>query len=200
MRKYESKLRDDHAESSRQAISSAVQMLVETKQISRITIRDICQYAGVSVGTFYLYFKNKEQALLYQYHFSDDQFRKMTFRPEAAPLENLAEVMCHYIHMMDVGRINSTRQLYISHLSYSDPYFFSKDRGLTHQLTTWVEAGQKDGTIRITEDSDDIVISLLRFLRGLLYDLAIRTEYIDLSTWNEKSCSAAVEYLSVFKA
>lgn len=200
MRKYESKLRDDQAESSRQAISSAVQMLVETKQISHIAIRDICQYAGVSVGTFYLHFRNKEQALLYQYHYSDDRFQQMTFQPGATPLENLAEVMCHYVRMMDVDRINSIRQLYISHLSCSDPYFFSKDRGLTRQLTAWVEAGQEDSTIRTTESADDVVISLLRFLRGLLYDLAIRTEYIDLSVWNEKSCRAAVEYLSVFKA
>lgn len=200
MRKYESKLRDNQAENTKQAISSAVQLLVDTKQISHIAIRDICQQAGVSVGTFYLHFKNKEQALLYQYHFSDDRFQQMTFEPTATALENLAKILCHYIQMMDVGRINSIRQLYISHLSYSDPYFFSKDRGLTRQLTLWVDAGQRDGTILISESSDDIVTNLLRFLRGLLYDLAIRTEYIELSTWTEKACSAAVGYLNVFKA
>ena len=200
MRKYESKLRDERAEGTKRAISLSVQKLVEEKELARITIREICQEAGISIGAFYVHFKNKEQALLYQYHFSDDIFAGMHFPPQNTPLENLSEILCAYVRMMDVSRINSVRQLYISHLSYSDPYFFSQNRDMTRQLTHWVAVGQEDGTIKRTESPDDITVSLLRFLRGLLYDLAIRTEYIDLTTWTEKSCRAAVDYLTVFRA
>lgn len=48
---------------TQQKIYSAVKQLLTEKTANEISIQDICQYAGIGVGTFYHYYKSKTEAI-----------------------------------------------------------------------------------------------------------------------------------------
>lgn len=76
-------------------VQAAVEVIQE-KEISEITIRDICEKADISIGSFYYYFQSKDDLLfsfvtedLFDYHLS-------------APEENIVERVTElYLHMIE---------------------------------------------------------------------------------------------------
>ena len=78
-------------EQTRRKIVEAVHECMREADLSDITIRSVCQRAGVSIGTFYLYFSCKEAALLYGYRQADAQFEALKLTSE--PWENIQRIM-----------------------------------------------------------------------------------------------------------
>lgn len=198
MRKYDSKIRAQQAEITKSQIAKTFEKLIHSKDIRSISIKEICKEAGVSVGTFYLYFENKEEALLYNYHISDDIFSNIELEKDRCPIENLNIILNKYIEMIDFNLMNNMRQTYIAHLMYFDEYFFSWDRGLICKILECVDCGQQQGRLTTEYSNKEITIKILRFIRGCLYDLLIREKLIDLESWKSEVIVDINKYVSIF--
>ena len=61
-------------QTTRDALYDAVNSLVEEMDFDAIRIQDICARAGISMGTFYHYFQNKEDLLIDRYFRSNRHF------------------------------------------------------------------------------------------------------------------------------
>ena len=59
--------RQKQAKATKKKITGVVLEMCRKRDISDITISEICEAAGVSVGTFYHYFKTKEEILTVSY-------------------------------------------------------------------------------------------------------------------------------------
>ena len=70
-------IKTSKAENTKTNIIKALEQLSKDQNLDNIKIRDICTLANISVGTFYLYFKSKEEAILYIYQQCDEQFRNL---------------------------------------------------------------------------------------------------------------------------
>ena len=57
--------RDEAAPDMRQNLLDAAITLLRTKGAEYVTVRNVCEQAGVSVGTYYHYFRNKDDLLTY---------------------------------------------------------------------------------------------------------------------------------------
>ena len=55
--------RQVNAQITRQKLIDSVKELLKTKPFDKINVASITQYAGVAKGTFYVYFKRKEDIL-----------------------------------------------------------------------------------------------------------------------------------------
>lgn len=199
MRKYDSKIRSQQAEKTKEQISKVIENLLVSRDIKSVSIKEICKEAQVSVGTFYLYFESKEQALLYNYHMADALFDEISLDDTKSPITNLNIIFEEYINMVDFNLINNTKQIYMAHIIYFDEYFFSWDRALTSIVLKLIEEGQEKNLIMNEYTSKEISIKILRFVRGILYDLVIRTKLIDLDTWKQESVEDINRYIKIFE-
>lgn len=199
MRKYDSKIRSQQAEKTKEQISKVIENLIVSRDIKSVSIKEICKEARVSVGTFYLYFESKEQALLYNYHMADALFDEISLDDTKSPITNLNIIFEEYINMVDFNLINNTKQIYMAHIIYFDEYFFSWDRALTSIVLKLIEEGQEKNLIMNEYTSKEISIKILRFVRGILYDLVIRTKLIDLDTWKQESVEDINRYIKIFE-
>lgn len=198
MRKYNSEIRSSQAEETKRKLSMSLAKMCEKNDLKSISIKALCDSIEVAVGTFYLYFKNKEEALLYSYHVSDDYFNSLNL-DEKDVLESLEAIFQVYFKMMSQDEATSSlKQTYIAHLSYYDDYFFSKTRSLFSLIDEIIQNGQEQKIIIDTIDSDALADKLLRFARGILYDLAIRYISVVDNQWRQEAVADMMQYLSLF--
>lgn len=198
MRKYNSEIRSSQAEETKRKLSMSLAKICEKNDLKSISIKALCDSIEVAVGTFYLYFKNKEEALLYSYHVSDDYFNSLNL-DEKDVLESLEAIFQVYFKMMSQDEATSSlKQTYIAHLSYYDDYFFSKTRSLFSLIDEIIQNGQEQKIIIDTIDSDALADKLLRFARGILYDLAIRYIPVVDNQWRQEAVADMMQYLSLF--
>lgn len=198
MRKYNSEIRSSQAEETKRKLSMSLAKMCEKNDLKSISIKALCDSIEVAVGTFYLYFKNKEEALLYSYHVSDDYFNSLNL-DEKDVLTSLEAIFQVYFKMMSQDEATSSlKQTYIAHLSYYDDYFFSKTRSLFSLIDEIIHNGQEQKIIIDTIDSDALADKLLRFARGILYDLAIRYIPVVDNQWHQEAVADMMQYLSLF--
>lgn len=83
---------------NKQAIIDATIQLIKTKGADYITVRHVCDEAHIGTGTFYYYFKNKDQLLM---HFlKDAEFARIQLEE---PISNIAFRQAElYQHLINV--------------------------------------------------------------------------------------------------
>lgn len=57
--------KDEHTEDSRQKIIDTTITLIRENGADHITVRSVCDAAGLSIGTFYHHFKDKDDLMMY---------------------------------------------------------------------------------------------------------------------------------------
>lgn len=151
--------------------------LLESDGYENIRIEDICQKAGVSTGTFYNYFKSKNEILQLIYRKGDDYFEK-TVWPDVATLktEYAVELFFRYYAQYNINTgMTTLKQLY-----NPENEFFTKKRGMQHVLNAVIEKGQARGELDMEISSDDIVADLFILARGIVYDWCLKNGDFDL--------------------
>ena len=167
-------------------ILDAVHKLLLHSDLDRIKIRDICKEAGISLGSFYVYFSSKEEAILYIYRNCDENFSELEL--SASVEDNIRLILLTYFRMVDLENVNFNRQIYICHLTHFDEYFFREDRPLFIILSEQISL--LGGSVDVRE----ITWNILDFMRGCIYNLCIRFED-DTAGWLEHSVDRTYEYL-----
>ena len=94
---------------------AAIQVLL-VDGLARLTTTRVAVRAGVSVGTLYQYFPNKEAMLfaILQQHFEEvtSAFEAIEFKEESAPLVQVAERIADAYVSVKIARPDATRALY----------------------------------------------------------------------------------------
>lgn len=173
---------------TRDKIVSAVEECMRHKELSELTIREICKTAGISIGAFYLYFPCKEAALLYVYRQADRVFTQLVLR--AGPLENIRQIMDAYLHMVNLDNLPIIRQIYICHIKYCDPYFFDENRPVFVIL--------REQTARLVSDtprSKELVWKLLTYARGLIFHACCQDAARLPDDWHKEQLKELMTFL-----
>lgn len=171
---------------TRKRIINSVKLLLSTTDIKDIKIRDICKKADVSVGTFYVYFSCKEEAILYIYRECDQDFEALDLTDDI--MSNISSILKTYFEMVTLDDMLLVRHVYICHLSYYDSYFFDENRILfqllNHQLYLLTKRN----------DTKDITWQVLDYARGCIYNLCIRFD-ANITGWVEKQVNQTCNYI-----
>lgn len=167
-------------------IIKVLEQLSKNQNLDNIKIRDICALANISVGTFYLYFKSKEEAILYVYQQCDEQFTNLKLIDD--PLDNIYQILDTYYHMVDINNINFDRTIYKCHLSHHDDYFFSEERPL------FIILNQQIIDYTNNPDCKKITWDILEFCRGRIYNACISFRELD-NNWYHQQIDKTISYL-----
>lgn len=177
------------SEQTKEHILYAVSKLMKREDLSEINVRAICKEAGISIGTFYLYFPCKEAAVLYCYRGADEVFEGMELKQ--TPIHNIEAIMETYFKMVNLDDMCTIRQLYICHIKYHDAYFFSEKRPVFQRLYKEI-----DRIVSKEEKSKCIAMQALTAARGMIFHICCIDESDIDQDWHEKSTSELMQYIA----
>ena len=178
--------RPNQTEKTRRKIVEAIHASMKEADLSDITIRSVCNKAGVSIGTFYLYFSCNEAALLHGYHQADEQFLHCSWEEDA--WNSIRKIMTCYLKMVTLEDMHAVRQIYICHIKYHDTYFFDEQRPIFQLLAAEV------GKLVSKTAVKDVTWGLLT-IWGLIYHACWQRLQI-APDWHEKQLEELMDYLS----
>jgi AcrR family transcriptional regulator len=196
--KKEPTLRQLQADATRAKIYDVAVKLMEDKGFQKTTIEEIASKAGVSVGTFYHYFKSKE-AVFFDLFKKADEYFEHTVAPvldkaAASGLSASAQVVLFFKYY---GTYNVSRgfanisQLY----NTKNQLFTKKGRYMQQLLKRIITKGQSSGQLTRKMKADDIVEFLFIANRGVVYDWCINGGSYDLVAKSESYTEILVKVL-----
>lgn len=162
---------------TRELIQKTGLELMRKKGYGAVTIREICAEAGVSIGTFYVYFESKSD--LYRDMFKEnDQFFSEKVAPELreGPADQkIKRFVSHY------ARLNiRTGEADMKVLYTTDNKWFTKYRPMQAVLEEIVRQGQEAGELTSAKSAQEIVDMIFVFMRGCCYDWCMKKGSYDL--------------------
>lgn len=170
----------ERARRTREHILAQGLALMQERGLRDTTIRDICEAAEVSVGTFYSYFKDKGELFRYSFQAPGPEFANFLHQNiigSTAQEQILAFVK--YYTWLNIG----TGQEELEHI------FLHRTRGLHDNqnpiysvLYNIIQAGQDSGEILPEPDAAQIVDSIRIYLRGCVYEWVMGDRTFDLES------------------
>lgn len=179
-------LRKKQAMVTRQTIFDVGHDLILKKGFYKVTVDDICLEAGVSKGTFYSYFKSKEELVFQQVIKMDDYYAnvlpKLVAKKKTTHEKMMMIANCALTNIAKNIGIANTKVAFQSQIAVEMDYskMASESRPLFTLIKDVTEEGQRNGTIRIDVKSDEITRMWLRVMRGLIFDWCLTNGKFDL--------------------
>lgn len=152
--------------------------LMKERGFDRTTIRDICEAAEVSVGTFYAYFRDKGD--LFQYNFQEKGPAFANFLTGNLAGRNARERIMDFVRYyawLNIGTDRAELERMFLQPSYNS---FPGNLEAYDVVYTVVLDGQRSGEITQRLDANQIVDMLRVFLRGCVYEWIMGGRIFDL--------------------
>lgn len=170
------------SEKTYQAFIDAIMEQIMQGDLEHFTIRSLCSRLGLSPRTFYLYFENKEHAILQCYQRHENALLKEILQS----LSNIQDPMEKVLQIFDtkikvsLQMISLGRELYVCALHYYDPYLFSEEIPLYKYVKQALEECLEKKVCTFDMDVPDLTWELIDFSRGIVFDYYLRQESYDL--------------------
>lgn len=166
------------AQATYENIYNAAMSLVEKEGFKNITVRKICEKAGVSIGSFYNYFNSKEDILNEIFKKADDFFLNVVANNldgENAK-EKIVKFFIYYAEYCKRDKLDQLKQIY----NTSNPMFIKKGRPMQEVLKKVVEEGIEKGELITDMTPDEVVKFFFIALRGVIFDWCLHDGSYDL--------------------
>lgn len=167
--------RQQQSINTRKRIEDAANVCFARKGMAYTLISDIVQEAGVSVGTFYHYFKNKDELLIRQYESFDMEFvdRAEELLVGDDTMESLLRFACFFSRgsYKEEGKAANLEYLK-ARPSITMEELWPKNRPYFLVLCTMIAKGQFSGELRRDMPPEEMAELIMMFTRGYNIDWA----------------------------
>jgi AcrR family transcriptional regulator len=171
--------RQEQARETKNRIYASAIELMEQQGFDNITIADISEKAGVSVGAFYHYFSSKNDILAEIFHRADEYFSTQvvhSLSQEANVPEQIVKYFDYYAKFNLMSGVETTQQLFNPKIKF----FIMEDRPMFEILLALILKGQEKNEIRGNIDAKELVRYLFVMARGLVFDWSLHNGEYDL--------------------
>jgi TetR/AcrR family transcriptional regulator, fatty acid metabolism regulator protein len=186
--------RQAQAQKTKSKIYKVATQLMDKKGFNNTTIEEISKKAKVSVGTFYLYYRSKDEIFQELFHRADTYYKN-----QVAPhlkgknaLDQIAIFFQYYARYNQTRGLDAIRQLY----NTKNKLFVSKNRFMHLLLIQIIEAGQQQRKLTSADTPQEIADSLFIMARGVVYDWCLHDGEYELE---EAMVRHIARLLSIFK-
>lgn len=184
---------ETRAQVTREKLLKAAIKLVNRDGMKQLTVRNICDEAGLSTGSFYNLFSGKEDLISYylKYAFAPYREKAVEEGKEHGPIERILVLYRAYVqYCKDMG-LEFVSGLYASN---HNPFFDfmhrdAKDDFIIASVRTYLEEGIEKGVVRSDIDLDEAMLRIAAASTGLLFYWCVFEGNIDL----EYEVDAAIE-------
>lgn len=173
--------RKEQAAKTKSRIVKSIMDLLSENSWNVITIRDICNESGMSVGAFYHYFKNKEEAILATNTIFDEWLQhKLDKKHFASYREELLYVIdCYTANSVYCGSAGIA--LILSNDLITTDTYNDEDRFLAKKIKSCISAAVLAGEFSSDTDAEILTTEILCIIRGVNYEWCMKKEGFDIS-------------------
>lgn len=182
------------AKNTQEKIYNVAIELIEKKGFNNITVAEICNTAGVSIGSFYNYFESKHSILDKIFKVADDFFLNVVANNLKGNTiqEQIVEYFHYYADFNADKGLDFVKQLY----TVKNNLFATKGRHMQIVLQDIIEKGQRNGDITTEMTSEEIVDYLFISVRGAIYNWCLHDGAYDLSQFIDKYVERLIKSIS----
>ena len=172
MRKNIPTKRQLQAAETRNAIYNAAIELMDAEGYENITIAEISEKAGVSVGSFYHHFESKHDILAEIFRKGDEYFLDNVAGQltATASKDQIVEYFRHYARFCVATTVETTQQLFNPKVKF----FVQDDRAMLQVLEGIIQEGIDTGQISSDRDAFSLVRMFFVFARGIVFDWSLQ--------------------------
>lgn len=195
--------RSVRSKEAKQRIYNAALRIVDEYGADYVTVANICEVAGISVGNFYHHFASKEELLANFFLAAYEEFEDES-EPEGTgdPLSDVVEFYCAYSRFCQEHGLEFTRNFYSprnsalrmpEHQSAGNRFAMpSLDR--THRQ---LEAAKEAGLIREDVDASKLTDELCTIEKGAVFSWCVAEGSFDVVEYTRRLMT---NYLGSFRA
>src|SRR5471030_876337 len=142
--------------------------LMEKNGYESMKIEDVCKKAKVSVGSFYNYFKSKNDILSEIFKRADNYFENEVIGNihSSNSLDKIVEFFTYYASYNELVGIDTMKQLY----NFNNKLFITEGRYMQNSVKDIIIEGQNKGEISTVMTPNEISKYLFIAARGIAYD------------------------------
>ena len=181
----------------KQAISTKKRILDTSMKLMKeygydaMTIKQICDEAGVSTGAFYHHLGSKDGIIIEGYSECDRYFEKYVINNLKS--DNIIDRIIEYIgyqmkYAVEIG-IDTITQIYKAQLTNANEFFLSDKRALSSNLLILIKEAQNENLLRDDFTAEEIRDELLLISRGTIYNWSQKNGSFDLIGYCNKLIS-----------
>lgn len=164
--------RKEQAQLTKKRIFDTTMRLIHKKGYGKITIREICQNAQISVGTFYLYFSSKDDILLEIYHKTDQKLSFPALRFDTDT--DYPFLICMYFsiyltHMAETQEKELLCEIYRNALASGNNQFLNPERPLYKAVLSALVAAAENGSLCPPHTPALVCQKLFLFVQSYVY-------------------------------
>lgn len=173
---------------TKDALFKSLLKLSREKGFDKVTIRDICTDAEISIGSFYHHFKSKEELAKETYFQTDRLINEDFVRlcEASSPKDNLYNILKIYVEYVDTEVGMLIKAYYRLLIDITTISAFEPERLYFSTLKDILGKCGASGFVKEQEDYTDIAEYCLRFVRGLMFDWCVNDGSYDLKEQFEK--------------
>jgi TetR/AcrR family transcriptional regulator, fatty acid metabolism regulator protein len=170
--------RQEQALETKNRIYTAAIELMDREGFENITIAEISEKAGVSVGAFYHYFESKNDILAEIFHQADEYFSTQVASglTKGSIPDQIIGYFDHYARFNIASGVEMTQQLFSPKIKF----FIKEGRPMLTILQDLVRRGQDKGEIRTDASPEEIVRLLFVMARGVVFEWSLYDGGYDL--------------------
>ena len=159
------KNREKKSDRTRQRLAAAAIAAMTERGYQGVTIRDICERAGVSIGSFYRYFDTKSDVLREMYETGDE-------RPW---MERVSAFIDKYARLNTDTGLDAMRVLY-----NPENTWFTRVRPMQQKLEALLAGAQNAGELTAEYSASELTELFFVCMRGICYEWCISGGTYDL--------------------
>lgn len=176
---------ETRAQVTREKLLKAAIKLVNRDGMKQLTVRNICNEAGLSTGSFYNLFSGKEDLISYYLKYAFAPYREKALEDAESynVVERVLVIYRAYVqYCMDMG-LEFVSGLYASN---HNPFFDfihrdAEDDFIIATVRTYIDQGKEEGLIRKEIDTDEALLRIAAASTGLLFYWCVFEGKIDLA-------------------
>lgn len=170
--------RSEKAAASKNRIFQCGVALIKKHGFEQVTVEQIANEAGVSVGTYYYYYPSKFELLSEIFHQGDVFFQD--FPADISAGENASQQILRffekYAELTTSNGVEMIKNLYTS----NNKLFILKGRSMQNILFEIIDNGQEDKEIPAVFTPEELVSMLFIAARGVIYEWCLYDGNMDL--------------------
>ncbi len=167
---------------TRQKIYDTAFRLMEEKGFDNITISEICRVSGVAKGSFYTYFKSKDDIVVELYKDVDQKYSdEVKNMPADTPAFEKVLAAAGFQASYAVKRgVKFTTQIYKSQLEAGTDFFISEDRPFFKIIKESLDEGIANGELSSHLNASETARWVVTVSRGITYDWCLHHGEYDI--------------------
>lgn len=176
-------------QSNKELIYNAAKKLFKKNGYENTTVSDICKYTGLSVGTFYHYYKSKESILMLICKEVDviGKLHKNVSVKAKDPFPHIYNYMIEYAAKWEEISVEIANQIYrIFSNVYLNEDFSFKDIKAYKTLEDFIKAAQDLNTLNKNMTPAEASLFIFTVGRGFLYEWCLRNGSYSLVDYTAK--------------